>query len=156
MVLEPLRLAFRYSLIKAGFLLLVLALVLSLASMYGVEKNYRESGNLTAGIHVLGDDRFENSYYTYNRTLLLSSPNASVVVNNVTYSVDGSLRLNPSSRPRVEVLSGNVSYEYRSTATDYPLAYLSLLAFLFFIVGLVLALQGYIRMIGDIRASRKR
>ncbi|ASJ03638.1 hypothetical protein A3L09_10400 [Thermococcus profundus] len=156
MVLEPLRLAFKYALIKVGFLLLVLALVLSLASMYGIEKNYHESGHLGPGLHVIGDDHFERAYYTYKRVLLLNSTNASVSVNNVTYSVTGLVNVTPSLRPSVEVLSGNVSYDYTVRATDYPLAYLSLLAFLFFIVGLVLAVQGYIRMIGDIRSSRKR
>lgn len=151
MALEPLKLAFRYAHIRMGFLLLVLALLIAIAGTYSVEKSYHESGSLKPGLRVLGDSDFEHAYYTYNRTLVLKSENAKVVINNVTYSVNGVINLSLTSRPRVEVVFGNVSYDYTSRAVDYPFAPFSLIAFLFFIVGLVLSIMGYTRLISDLR-----
>jgi len=151
MALEPLRLAFRYPHIKVGFLLLVLALLIAVAGTYGVERDYHESGSLKPGLQVLGDGDFEHAYYTYNRTLVLKSENARVVVNNITYSFKGAINLSPTSRPWIEVVFGNVSYDYTSKAVDYPFAPFSIIAFLFFIVGLVLSIIGYVRLISDLR-----
>ncbi|EEB73698.1 conserved hypothetical protein [Thermococcus sp. AM4] len=153
MVLEPLRIAFRYPHIKVGFTLLLLALLIAIAGTYGVSKSYHESGTLKPGLNVLGNGSFERDYYYYNRTLVLKSNYGEVKVNNVTYQVYGTLNLTLNSRPRVELISGNVSYEYTSKAVDYPFAPFSLISFLFFLVGLVLSVMGYMRMMSDLRSG---
>ncbi len=155
MALESLKMAFRYTPIRVGFVLLILALLMALAGMYGVNKSYHEKGVLKKGLNKMGDDSFETAYYQYNRTLVLTSSNGTVVVNNVTYYIDGTLNLSFISRPNVELVSGNVSYEYTSMAVDYPFASLSFIAFLLFLTGFVLSTIGYIRMISDLRSGSR-
>ncbi len=153
MVLEPLRLAFRYPHIKVGFTFLFLALIIALAGTYGVDKSYHESGTLKPGLNVLGNSNFEGDYYYYNRTLVLKSKYGEVKVNNITYQVYDTLNLTLNSRPHVELISGNVSYDYTSRAVDYPFAPASLIAFVFFLTGVVLSVLGYMRMMSDLRSG---
>lgn len=152
MAFESLKLAFRYPLIKVGFVLLILALLLSLISMYSVSRHYSERGSLTVGNYTLGNDDFEEKYFVYNRTLVLSGY-GEIKVNGFKYYVEERATITPSQRPQIEVLSGNFSYSYSVVATDYPLGYLSLLAFVFFLVGITLSLLGYMRMMGDLRGG---
>ncbi|ALM75789.1 MULTISPECIES: hypothetical protein [Thermococcus] len=156
------RKAINYPLIKGGLIFLALALLLSLVSMYSVEKSYFSQGTLGVGHHIIGDKEFESNYFVINRTLIISSQNASVVViqrgkiNSYTLN-NQSVRLTPTSQPEIRVESGNVSYSYRVYGVDYPYSLLSLLAFVFMIVGSALSVYGYIRfMEGAVEKTRKR
>ncbi|MBO8174074.1 MAG: hypothetical protein H0Z18_02315 [Thermococcus sp.] len=156
------RRALNYPLIKGGLVFLALALLLSLVSMYSVEKSYSSQGTLGVGHHVIGDKDFENNYFITNRTLVLSSQNASVIVIqkgriNSYILKNKSVRLNPISQPEISVESGNVSYLYRVYGVDYPYSLLSLLAFVFMIVGSALSVYGYIKfMEGAVKEAREK
>ncbi|AHF81061.1 hypothetical protein [Thermococcus paralvinellae] len=156
------RKALNYPLIKGGLMFLALALLLSFVSMYSVEKSYSSEGTLGIGHHIIGDENFENKYFITNRTLILSSQNASVIVIqkgkiNSYILRNQSVNLNPTSQPEISVKSGNVSYSYRVYGVDYPYSLLSLLAFVFMIVGGALSMYGYIRfMEGAVKEARKR
>jgi len=148
------RKAINYPLIKGGLIFLALALILSLISMYSVERSYYSQGTLSVGHHVIGDKDFESSYFITNRTLIIFSQNASVIViqrgkiNSYTLQNE-SIRLNPISQPEISVERGNVSYSYRAYGVDCPYSLLSLLAFVFMIVGSALSIYGYIRFMED-------
>ena len=156
------RKALSYPLIKGGLLFLALALLMSLISMYTVEKSYYSEGTLGVGHHVIGNKDFENNYFITNRTLVISSQNASVVVIqkgkiNSYILRNQSVSLNPTSQPEISVESGNVRYSYRVYGVDYPYLPLSLLAFVFMIVGSALSVYGYIKFMESIvEKARKR
>ncbi|NJE08222.1 hypothetical protein E3E31_06755 [Thermococcus sp. M39] len=158
------RKAINYPLIKGGLIFLALALLLSIVSMYSVEKSYSSEGTLSIGHHIIGDENFENNYFITNRTLILSSQNASVIVIqkgkiNSYILKNQSVYLNPTSQPEISVESGNVSYSYKVYGIDYPYSLLSLLAFVFMIVGSALSVYGYIRFmesaVGEARKKRR-
>lgn len=142
--------ALMFSLIKFGVLSLIFALVLSLLAMYGVEKDYENSGVLGVGEHVMGDEEFEKRYYITNRTLILFSENASFYViqaNSIKhYSLHNeSLNLTPISRPTIHVQRGNLTYSYKVSGVNYPFSFLSIPAFILMIVGTMLSMAGYVR-----------
>lgn len=154
------RQAMGYPLLRAGIILLVLSLVISVLGFYRVDRFYSSNGTLGEGMHYLGDDKFEGEYLYHNRTLILSSSGANVTVIQGTQMTNYTLTrerlvLHPSLRPVIYVFDGSVNYTYNATAVDYPYASYSLFAFILMLVGVVLAFLGYSEFIRDVKEGRK-
>jgi len=156
-----LREAMRYPLLRAGMILLILALLISVAGFYRVDKSYSSSGTLGEGLHYLGDEKFETEYLYHNRTLHISSgdeANVSLIqgseMSNYTLTKDG-ITIHPAMRPVIYVFNGTVRYSYNATAVDYPYAVYSLLAFVLMLVGLVMAFLGYSQFLRDVRGGKR-
>ncbi|WP_297497545.1 hypothetical protein [Thermococcus sp.] len=81
-----------------------------------------------------------------NRSLRLSSKNASIMVswgpNYTLYNLTGNLTLHPGERPTVNVFKGEVNYSYEVKGVEYPYSDLAIPAFVFAIVGTILAWIG--------------
>jgi len=146
---EALKLIFRSKLMMAGFTMIVLAMVLSaLAVFYSTTPTYSSEGNLSGGAHVIGNGSFEDRYPYYNRTLRLSSDNATVQVSwtgfNKTYRVMGNLTFHPRDRPEVRVINGTVTYTYRVKAISYPLSDLAIPAAILAVAGTITFWVAYV------------
>lgn len=143
---------FSYWPVRLGFILIVLALLTSIVGLHKVPVGYTASGTLGKGVHTIGNDTFENDHLYADRTLKLASENASLTVTWGTSSyplnLTGNVTLKPNGQPTVEVISGNVSYEYSATSWRYPYASLAVPALILMIVGTVLLYVGYIRFKG--------
>ena len=155
-----LRDAMSYPVLRAGMIMLVLALLISAAGFYHVTKSYSSSGTLGEGMHYLGDDKFENEYLYHNRTLTRSSNNAtfSLLQGNEMYNytlVNDSVTLHPSMRPVIYVFKGEVNYTYDAKAVDYPYAIYSVGAFVLMLVGIVLSFIGYTQFLRDVKEGKK-
>ncbi|WP_240910684.1 hypothetical protein [Thermococcus sp. MV11] len=160
MPMGTLREAMGYPLLRAGILLLVLALLISAAGFYRVTKSYSSSGTLGEGMHYLGDDKFETDYVYPNRTLVVQSENAtfSLLQGDEMYNytlVNDSLTLYPAQRPVIYVFKGRVEYNYTVTAQDYPYAVYSLVAFVLMLVGVVFSFMGYTQFLRDVKEGKK-
>ncbi|NJE05621.1 hypothetical protein E3E36_05580 [Thermococcus sp. M36] len=155
-----LREAMGYPVLRAGMIMLVLALIISAAGFYRVDKSYSASGTLGEGMHYLGDQKFENEYVYHNRTLVISAHNAtfSLLQGSEMYNytlMDDSLTLHPAQRPVIYVFKGEVEYNYTVTAQDYPYAVYSLVAFVLMLVGIVLSFIGYTQFLRDVKEGKK-
>jgi hypothetical protein len=142
---------FRSKLFLLGFSFLLIALVLSAVSVfYSNPLSYFQSGSLDNGQYTLGNSSFEEHIIT-NRTLILSSDNASVALtwgtNSTTYNVTGQIILHPGSRPTINVFKGRVNYTYTARGVEYPYSDLAIPAFVFAIVGTILAWIGLERIL---------
>ncbi|NJF26094.1 hypothetical protein [Thermococcus sp. Bubb.Bath] len=140
-----------YKPISVGLIFLVVALLMSIVGLHKVPVEYENSGTLGPGNYTLGNNSFENGYLGYNRTLVLTSSNASIIVGEAgsptrSMNITSNVTLNPKDRPSLEVLSGNVSYTYRARAWKYPYSLLAIPAFIFMLVGTVLVFVGYIHL----------
>jgi hypothetical protein len=140
-----------YKPISVGLIFLIVALLMSIVGLHKVPVGYSSSGFLEPGNYTLGTKSFENNYLDYNRTLVLTSTNASILVSDDGSSarlmnVTSRITLNPTDRPYIDVLSGNVSYTYKATAWKYPYSSIAIPAFVFMVVGTVLVFVGYIRL----------
>jgi len=155
-----LRDALNYPLLKAGLIALFVALIISAAGLYRVNKSYSSSGTLGEGMHYLGEEGFERGYVYYNRTLFLYSPDANLSiiqgekVTNYTL-INRRITIHPVERPKVYVFNGSVSYIYNATAVDYPYAIYSLLAFVLMLVGIALSFIGYNHFLRDLKEGEK-
>ncbi len=155
-----LRDALSYPVLRAGILMLLIALLIAIAGLYRVDRHYSSSGTLGEGMHYLGDDRFENEYLYHNRTLTLSSNNAtfSLLQGNEMWNytlINESITLHPSMRPVIYVFHGEVNYSYDARAVDYPYAIYSMVAFVIMLVGIVLSFIGYTQFLRDVREGRR-
>ena len=155
-----LREALSYPVLRAGLILLFLALLISAAGFYRVDKYYSSSGTLGEGMHRLGTDKFEDEYLYHNRTLTLSSHNAtfSLLQGTEMYNytlVNDSITLHPEMRPVIYVFKGEVNYTYDASAIDYPYAIYSLVAFVLMLVGIALSFIGYTQFLRDVKEGRK-
>jgi hypothetical protein len=155
-----LREALNYPILRAGLILLFLALLISAAGFYRVDESYSSSGTLGEGMHHLGTDKFENEYLYHNRTLTLSAHNAtfSLLQGTEMYNytlVNDSVTLHPEMRPVIYVFNGQVNYTYEVSAVYYPYAIYSLVAFVFMLVGIVLSFIGYAQFLRDVKEGRK-
>ncbi|WP_232460715.1 MULTISPECIES: hypothetical protein [Thermococcus] len=160
MTMGTFRDAMSYPLLRVGLIMLILALLISIAGFYRVNKTYSASGTLGEGMHYLGDDKFENEYLYHNRTLVLYSSNANLSLlqgaemTNYTL-VDREITLHPEERPVIYVFNGSVNYTYNATAVDYPYAVYSLFAFVLMLVGVVMAFLGYTQFLRDVKEGKK-
>lgn len=149
--------ALRQPFIKAGLLMLVAALLLSLAAMMSYPGSYRVKGVLNPGSYVL-NTTFDERYYVENRTLVMHSENASVIVyhgGNLTshsFSND-TLILRLYSTPHITVKYGKVNYTYSMDGVRYPYSMLSVPAFILMIVGSAFAMMGYVKFLGEIKGK---
>ncbi len=137
---------FRSRVFLLGFSFILLALLMSAVAVFHFTPlEYSKTGTMGSGQYLLGNSTLEGATVT-NRTLTLSSKNASVevVVNGhyTAYNITGNLTLHPDGRPYVDVLSGCVTYTYRVSALDYPYSSLAIPAFVLAIVGTILAWLG--------------
>ncbi|ASJ11517.1 hypothetical protein A3L14_00815 [Thermococcus thioreducens] len=155
-----LRDAMGYPLLRAGLIMLILALLISVAGFYRVNESYSTSGTLGEGMHYLGDDKFESEYLYHNRTLILSSSGANLSliqgtkITNYTLA-NREITLHPEERPVIYVFNGSVNYTYGATAVDYPYAVYSLLAFVLMLVGIVISFIGYTQFLRDVKEGKK-
>ncbi|WP_297418590.1 hypothetical protein [Thermococcus sp.] len=135
--------------IKFGLTFLFLALFLSVIGLHKVPITYEQSGKLGPGYHLLGNDSFENNYLYANRTLQLSSSNASLEIywgsQEYPLNLTTSVTLKPAGRPAVRVISGEVSYRYKASSWRYPYAFLAIPALFSVMIGSVLVFVGYIK-----------
>lgn len=150
--------ALRYPLIKAGLLFLFLAIILAFISMYSIPKTGNWHGTLQKGQYSIGDSQFEEEYFISNRTLILYSQNASVIIvhgNKIdVYNLNNnSVTLNPLSQPQINVESGNVSYVYDVEGVQYPYSSLAWIAFISMLVGSALSLIGYVRFMEELKGG---
>jgi hypothetical protein len=140
---------FSYWPIKLGFALLVLALLMSIVGLHKVPVTYSQSGILGQGSAVLGNESFENDHLYADRTLYLSSHNASMIVSwgdeKYPLNLTTNVTLKPAGRPTVNVFSGNVSYRYEVAAWEYPYSSLALPALVAMLTGTILIFVGYLR-----------
>ncbi|NJE42974.1 hypothetical protein E3E35_00970 [Thermococcus sp. GR7] len=155
-----LREALEYPFLRAGLIMLLLALIISAMGLYGVDKSYSSNGTLGKGRHFLGDEDFEKSYVYYNRTLIISSSNAtfSVIQGNATEKytqLNGTVKIIPTTRPVIDVFNGTVNYTYTVSAKDYPYAIYSLIAFVLMLVGTVMAFIGYTHFLRDVKEGKR-
>ncbi len=144
---------FSYWPIKVGLLLIVSALLMSVIGLHKSPVRYSESGVLGPGFHLLGNGSFEDSHFYSNRTLELYSRNASVVISwegsrEYSLNITADIRIHPSGRPRVKVISGNVSYTYEVLSYEYPYSDLALPALVTTILGTILVFVGYLKLKG--------
>ena len=144
---------FSYWPIKVGLLLLVLALLTSIVGLHKVPVSYSESGTLGPGFHFLGNDSFEYRHFYGNRTLELSSENASIVVSwegSKPYALNltTNITISPGGRPTVNVISGNVSYTYEVTSWEYPYSSLAVPSLAAMVLGTMLVFIGYLKLKG--------
>jgi len=140
-----------YKPISVGLILLVFALLMSIVGLHKIPVEYYHSGTLGPGNYTLGNDSFENGYLVYNRTLVLTSSNASIIVREADsparpMNLTSNVTLNPNDRPFLKILSGNVSYTYKARAWRYPYSALAIPAFVLMLVGTVLVFVGYVRL----------
>jgi hypothetical protein len=142
---------FSYWPITVGFILIVLALLMSLVGLHKVPAVYHEAGNLGPGYYQLGNESFEMRHVNAYRNLSLSSTNASVQISwegspvyNLTLTTN--VTLSPGYRPALKVISGNVSYSYTVKGVSYPYSFLALPSLLSMVVGSVMVFVGYIRL----------
>ncbi len=147
--------------LSLGLLMLILALVLSAVASFVVEdKVYSQSGELGPGEYTLGNESFESKYLYPNRTLVLTSNNATLLVSsgeNHSYNLTGQLVLYPNERPDVVVYNGSVSYTYRVKALDYPYSDLSIPALILAVVGgSVFLWVGYAKALRDVREGGRK
>jgi len=152
--------AFRESkVLSLGLVMVVMALVLSALASFTVEhRTYLQSGELGPGEYALGNGSFEDKYLYPNRTLVLSSDNATVLVSsgeNRSYNLSGKIVLHPEKRPNIIVYNGSVSYTYRVKALNYPYSDLSIPALILALVGSVFLWVGYAKALRDIKEGRK-
>jgi len=135
--------------IKFGLILLFLALFLSIIGLHKVPVTYDQSGELGPGYHLLGNGSFEENHLQANRTLWLSSNNASIEVywgdQSYPLNLTANVTLKPAGRPAIKVISGEVSYHYRASSWRYPYAFLAVPALLSVMVGSIFVFIGYIR-----------
>ncbi len=155
-----LRDAMSYPLLRAGIIMLFLALLISAAGFYRVDKSYSSSGTLGEGMNYIGDDKFEMEYLYHNRTLTLSSTNAtfSLLQGSEMYNytlINDSVTLHPEMRPVIYVFNGEVNYTYDATAIDYPYAMYSVGAFVLMLVGIVMSFLGYTQLLRDVKEGKK-
>lgn len=147
-----------YPPIKAGFILLFIAFVLSLGASYNVLREETWTGIWKPGNYTLGEE-MENSVDIVSRTLKISSDNASVKIatedSENTYTLSGDTKiLHPTSRVSILVEIGEVTYSYTVKWVDYPYTYLSLPAFFIMIVGSVLAIRGYFSFLESLKEEK--
>ncbi|WP_456367530.1 hypothetical protein [Thermococcus sp.] len=153
--------AFRRSkVLSIGFLMIVLALILSAVASFTVEnKSYVQSGKLGPGKHVIGSDNFEGKYLYPNRTLVLSSNNTTLILvssdKNISYNLTGRIVLHPKERPTIVVYNGSVGYTYRVRAVNYPYSDLSIPALILALIGSVFLWVGYAKIIREVREGKK-
>ena len=148
--MESLSTVFRSKLFVSGFAFLVLAMIFSAVSItYTQSHSYSSSGTLGSGQHVIGNATFEKLYSITNRTLVITSENASLGVlygtNYTQYNLTGRLILHPTDNPTINVYRGNVTYTYNVTGVGYPYSNLVILALVFAVVGTVFAWVGFER-----------
>ncbi|MBP1911589.1 hypothetical protein [Thermococcus stetteri] len=152
--------AFRKSrVLSLGLFMVVLALVLSAVASFVVEdKSYSQSGELGPGEYALGNESFESKYLYPNRTLVLTSDNATLLVSsgeNRSYNLRGKIVLHPEGKPNVVVYNGSVSYTYSVKALNYPYSDLSIPALILALVGSVFLWVGYAKALRDVREEGK-
>ena len=143
---------FSYWPVRLGFILIVLALLMSVVGLHKTSVGYTVSGTMGKGFYTIGNDTFEKEHLYADRTLRLSSRNASLTItwgtSNYPLNLTGNVTLKPGGQPSVEVISGNVSYEYNATSWHYPYASLAVPALILMVTGTVLVYVGYIRFKG--------
>ncbi len=144
---------FSYWPIKLGVTLLFLALLTSIIGLHKVPVNYSDSGTLGPGIHVLGNGSFEYNYFYANRTLELSSKNASLIISwegskAYTLNLTTNITISPAGRPIIKVISGNVSYKYEVRSWKYPYSFLAVPSLLAMVLGTMLVFIGYLKLKG--------
>ena len=144
---------FSYWPIKVGLVLLLLALLGSIVGLHKAPVRYSESGTLGPGVHVLGNGSFEYKHFYANRTLELSSENASVVISwegSKAYKLNltTNITISPQGRPRVNVISGNVTYKYEVTSWEYPYSSLAVPSLIAMVLGTMLVFVGYLKLKG--------
>jgi len=142
---------FRSRLFVMGLAFLFIALVLSAVSVFCYRTvHYSTSGTIGIGRHVLGNETFEN-YEVVNRTLVLSSENASFSIlwgsNYTSYNLSGRITLHPPGRPIVDVFEGKLNYTYEVSARRYPCADLSIPALILAVAGTIFAWVGLERIL---------
>lgn len=149
-----------YPPIKVGFILLFIALVMSLGASYNVPREKTWTGTWKPGNYTLGGE-MEDFIDVVNRTLEMSSDNALVRIiadgNGASYTLTGNsklLTLDSTSRVLIFVESGEVTYSYTVKWVDYPYAYLSFPALFIMIVGNVLAIRGYFSFLESLKENK--
>ena len=145
---EALRVFLSSKLFLAGFSMVLIAMVLSAIAVFQTgHPSHSSSGILEPGNHLLGNDTFESNYFYYNRTLSLSSKNATVELSwgNFTgvYNLTGNATFVPTDRPEVRVIKGTVTYTYRAKAISYPYSDLAIPAAILAFAGTVFLWVGY-------------
>ncbi len=145
---EALKVFLSSRLVVAGFVMILLAMVLSAVAVFQIEHpSYSSSGTLGPGNHTLGNDTFESGYFYYNRSLALSSKNATVEVSwdnfTAVHKIKGNATFVPTDRPEVRVINGTVTYTYRVKAINYPYSDLAIPAAILAFAGTVVLWVGY-------------
>ncbi|AIF70408.1 hypothetical protein PAP_10185 [Palaeococcus pacificus DY20341] len=155
---EEIKLAFSYSAFRVGFILLILALLLSGISLYSVPKSYLERGTLyqneTKEFYVP-----YSSYSIDNVSLIFHSDNAQIEYYsavNGTINVSGTQELTFKFLPKLYVVSGNANYTLKVEGKRYPLLSLSYISFVAMISGIVLVLLGYSKFLGEAVRRHKK
>ncbi|WP_175059914.1 hypothetical protein [Thermococcus sp. 2319x1] len=147
-----------YPPIKAGFILLFIAFIMSLGASYNVLREKTWMGNWKPGNYTLGEE-IEDSVNIISRTLKISSDNASVKIvtegSEDSYILSGDTKiLHLTSRVSILVEMGEVTYSYTVKWIDYPYDYLSFPAFFMMIVGSVLAIRGYFSFLESLKEDK--
>lgn len=145
---EAIKVFFSSRLVLAGFVMVVFAMILSAIAVFQMESHsYSSSGTLGPGEHVIGNSTFERRYFYYNRSLSLSSKNATIEVSwgnfTATYNLTGNATFVPKDEPRVRVINGSVTYTYRVKAVNYPYANLAIPAAVLALAGTIVFWVGY-------------
>ncbi|WP_156927396.1 hypothetical protein [Thermococcus nautili] len=145
---EALKVFLSSRLVVAGFIMILLAMILSAIAVFQTgHPSYYSSGTLGPGNHTLGNDTFENRYFYCNRSLSLSSKNATVEVSwgnfTAVYNITGNATFIPTDRPEVRVINGTVTYTYRAKAISYPYSDLAIPAAILAFAGTVVLWVGY-------------
>lgn len=151
---DELKLAFSYGTFKVGFLLLLLTLVLSALSMYGIPHSFEERGHLAAGDVV---DFNRPGFYAESINLTFTSNYAVVNYTSLTsgiLEVRGERSLELKALPTVKVENGSVDYALRAVGERYPFSALAYVSFVTMLVGVVLAFIGYSRIMGDLGGKK--
>ncbi|WP_297548477.1 hypothetical protein [Thermococcus sp.] len=146
---EIFKLLFRSRLFVVGLLMLLLAMILSAVAVFQTgHPHYSSSGVLGPGNYTLGNYTFETKYFYLNRTLELSSRNATVKLSwgNFTrvYNLSGNFTFSPNNQPKVMVINGTVTYTYRVKGVSYPYSDLAIPAAILAFAGTVFLWVGYV------------
>ncbi|BAD85988.1 hypothetical membrane protein, conserved [Thermococcus kodakarensis KOD1] len=149
-----------YPPILAGLILLFLALIMSFAASYRTLEKSEWHGVLGPGNHTIEEGNLY-SYDVVNRTLVMWSDNASVLLSlggeDLEYVLNnGNVSVDVQSAPQITVLDGDLEYEYVVYWFDYPYSYLTYPAFFLMIIGGVFAFRGYISFLETLKEDMKK
>ncbi len=144
---------FKFREIKFGLLMLILALIFSLISMYPSQKKFSQSGILYQGEQIDIHELLP-SEELINGSITLKSDNSEVIVtsnkNTSVKTVDGEMSFKlVKSGMSFRVLKGSLKYEIDANLTAYPFSGLGYLALLFMISGSIIVNIGLLKMFSE-------